>query len=61
MRRQFISTIPATLLLALSGTVPLQAHPHVWAEARLDLAIEDGKVAHYQVKLHAAFTLEDGD
>jgi len=23
--------------------------------------IEDGKVAHYQVKLHAAFTLEDGD
>ena len=23
--------------------------------------IEDGKVAHYQVKLHAAFTLEDGE
>ncbi|MFP1632195.1 DUF1007 family protein [Zhengella sp. ZM62] len=48
MRRHLITTFPATLVLALSGTVPLQAHPHVWAEARLDLAIEDGKVAALQ-------------
>lgn len=48
MRRHYLSTVPLALALALSGAAPALAHPHVWAEARLDLAIEDGAVTALQ-------------